>query len=107
EQFEYEDHSLVATKDRAGRWTRHMYNPLMERVLTQDPELRMTQTQWCRCGKLKRFVDGNGNITEWERDVRARVTKKIQPNAAFDAYTYDLSGRLATEVDAMSRTTTY
>ncbi len=107
EQFEYEDHSLVATRDREGRWTRHMYNPLRERVLTQDPELRMTQFQWCRCGELKRFVDGNGNITEWERDERSRVKKKIHANSSFDAYTYDFSGRLSTEVDPMNRTTTY
>jgi RHS repeat-associated protein len=107
EQYEYDDHSLVATRDREGRWTRHMYNPLMERVATQDPELRVTQFQWCRCGKLRRFVDGNGNITEWERDERGRVTKKINADSSFETYTYDLSGRLQTEVDAMGRTTTY
>jgi RHS repeat-associated protein len=79
----------------------------MERVVTQDPELRTTQFQWCRCGKLRRFVDGNGNITEWQRDERSRVTKKINPDLSFETYTYDLSGRLLTEVDPMGRTTTY
>ncbi len=107
EQFEYADHSLTATRDRAGRWTRHMYSPLMQRVLTQDPELRQTQFQWCRCGELKRFVDGNGAITEWERDERSRVTKKIQANGTLDAYAYDFSGRLLTETDPMGRTLTY
>jgi RHS repeat-associated protein len=107
EQFEYDDHSLVATRDREGRWTRHMYNPLQQRVLTQDPAMRQTQFEWCRCGQLRRFVDGNGNITEWQRDERSRVTKQIFANASFNSYTYDLSGRLKTEVDPMSRTTTY
>ena len=107
EQLEYEDHSLVARRDREGRWTRHMYNGLMERVLTQDPAFKTTQFQWCRCGELRRFVDGNGNITEWERDERSRVKKKIHANSSFDSYTYDFSGRLLTEVDPMSRTTTY
>lgn len=107
EQFEYDDHSLVATRDREGRWTRHMYNPLMERVATQDPELRTSQFQWCRCGKLRRFVDGNGNITEWQRDESTRVTKKVNADTSFETYTYDLSGRLQTEVDAMGRATTY
>lgn len=107
EQSDYEDHSLVASRDRGGRWTRHMYNSLMQRVLTQDPALRTTQFQWCRCGGLKRFVDGNGNVTEWQRDEASRVTKKIHANGTFDAYTYDFSGRLSTEVDAMSRTVTY
>jgi YD repeat-containing protein len=107
EQHEYDDHSLIATRDREGRWTRHSYNPLRERVVTQDPELRVTQFQWCRCGKLRRFVDGNGNITEWQRDERGRVTKKINADTSFETYTYDLSGRLQTEVDPMGRTTTY
>lgn len=107
EQYEYEDHSLVATRDREGRWTRHMYNPLLQRVATQDPEQRITQFQWCPCGKLRRFVDGNGNVTEWQRDERSRVTKKINPDASFESFTYDLSGRLQTSVDAMGRTTTY
>ena len=107
EQLEYEDHSLVASRDREGRWTRHMYNPLMERVLTQDPALRTTQFQWCRCGELRRFVDGNGNVTEWQRDERSRVTKKIQPNGSFETYAYDFSGRLLSEVDPMSRSISY
>jgi len=107
DQFEYDDHSLVASKDREGRWTRHMYNGLRERILTQDPAFRQTQFQWCRCGALHRFVDGNGNITEWERDERSRVKKKIDANASFTAYTYDSSGRLSTETDPMTRTLTY
>ena len=84
-----------------------MYNSLRERVVTQDPELRTTQFQWCRCGELRRFVDGNGNVTEWQRDERSRVTKKIHPDASFETYTYDLSGRLQTEIDPMARTATY
>ena len=79
----------------------------MERVVTQDPAQRTTQFQWCRCGELRRFVDGNGNITEWERDERARVKKKIHPNGSFDTYAYDFSGRLLSEVDPMARTVTY
>src|SRR5205823_50059 len=93
--------------DRAGRWTRHMYNPLMQRVVTQDPSLRTTQYEWCRCGGMRRFADGNGNITEWQFDERGRITKKVQPDATFGTYTYDFSGRPLTEVDAMSRTVTY
>jgi YD repeat-containing protein len=84
-----------------------MYNPLRERVLVRDPELRTMQYQWCRCGELRRFIDGNGNVTEWERDERSRPTKKINANASYETYTYDQSGRRATMVDAMSRTLAY
>ena len=52
-------------------------------------------------------MDGNGSITEWQRDERSRVTKKLNADASFETYTYDLSGRLRTEVDAMGRTKTY
>jgi YD repeat-containing protein len=107
EQLEYEDHSLVATRDRQGRWTRHLYNPLLERVVTQDPELRTSQFQWCRCGELKRFVDANGHVTEWERDEGRRVKKKTYADGSFETFSYDLSGRLSTTIDAMSRTVGY
>ena len=33
---------------------------------------QVTQTQSCRCGRLKRLVDGAGNITEWARDEAGR-----------------------------------
>jgi hypothetical protein len=39
EQFEFEDHRLVATTDRESRWTRHMYNPLMLMALGTDSDL--------------------------------------------------------------------
>lgn len=102
EQFEYEDHSLVATRDRAGRWTRHLYSPLRERVLSRDPTGRQTQFQWCRCGQLRRFVDGEGHVTEWQRDERSRVKKRVHADGTFDAYAYDFSGRLLSETDPMS-----
>lgn len=108
EQREYQDHSMVASRDREGRWTRHMYNGNMERVLTQDPALRTTQFQWCRCGALKRFVDGNGNVTAWDRDERARITKKTNANATSESYYYDnRSGRLQTAIDAKAQSITY
>lgn len=107
EQLEYEDHSLVATRDRWGRWTRHMYNGNEQRVVTQDPAQRTTQFEWCRCGQLRRFVDGNGNITEWQRDEASRVTKKIHADGSFEAYTYDPAGRLSTTADVMGRAVTY
>jgi YD repeat-containing protein len=34
EEHEDDDHSLIATRDREGRWTRHSYSPLRERVVT-------------------------------------------------------------------------
>lgn len=107
EQLEYADHSLVASKDRQGRWTRHMYNQLMQRVVTQDPLLRTTQFEWCGCGELRRFIDANNNITEWQRDEASRVIKKVNPDATFETFTYDIAGRLSTAVNTAGQTVTY
>ncbi len=106
-QYEYEDHSLVASKDRAGRWTRHAYNALRERVVTRDPIGRTVQQQWCRCGQLRRLVDGEGNITEWVRDEQGRVVEKVFADDSKTLFTYDYSGRLLTETDALDRTKTF
>ena len=82
EQYEYADHSLIASRDRSGQWTRYAYSALMQRVVTRDPAGTTTQTQWCRCGRLKRLVDGAGNITEWARDEAGRPTSKSTPTGA-------------------------
>lgn len=107
EQFEYDDHSLVASRDREGRWTRHQYNKLRERVLTRDPAQQVTQFQWCRCGLLRRLVDGAGNITEWDRDEQGRLARKTYADGSFTTYGYDFSGRLVTQVDPMGRLKKY
>ncbi|MBK6686384.1 MAG: RHS repeat protein [Deltaproteobacteria bacterium] len=107
EQFEYADHSLIATRDRAGRWTRHQSNALRERVLTRDASGRTTQYGWCRCGEMKRLVDGSGNSTEWTRDARGRVTRKTYADGSHYDYEYDFSGRLRREFDALARSKTF
>ncbi|MBK6686385.1 MAG: RHS repeat protein [Deltaproteobacteria bacterium] len=107
EQFEYADHSLIATRDRAGRWTRHQSNALRERVLTRDASGRTTQYGWCRCGEMKRLVDGSGNSTEWTRDTRGRVTRKTYADGSHYDYEYDFSGRLRREFDALARSKTF
>ncbi|MBK6686394.1 MAG: RHS repeat protein [Deltaproteobacteria bacterium] len=107
EQFEYADHSLIATRDRAGRWTRHQSNALRERVLTRDASGRTTQYGWCRCGEMKRLVDGGGNSTEWTRDARGRVTRKTYADGSHYDYEYDFSGRLRREFDALARSKTF
>lgn len=107
EQFVYEDHSLTATRDRAGRWTRHHYDALNQRVATRDPLGRVTQFEWCRCGAMSKLIDGAGNPTKWVRDIQGRVSEKIYADNSSYTYTYDEGGRLETIEDAMERLTTY
>jgi len=107
EQFEYADHSLTASRDRQGRWTRNAYNALLQRVLTRDPAGVSTQTQWAQCGAIRRLVDGALNRTEWTHDVEGRATRKTYADGSHEDYGYDFSGRLLTETDPMSRTKTH
>lgn len=107
EQKVYADHSLVAARDRSARWTRYAYNALRQRVVTRDPAGRVVQQQWCRCGQLRRLVDGNGNITEWDRDEQGRVAAKRYADGTELQYTYDFAGRLATFTNARGQVKTY
>jgi RHS repeat-associated protein len=103
EQFEYADHSLVAARDRAGRWTRYQHNALRQRVATRSPSGRLTQEQWCRCGRIRRLVDGAGNVTEWQRDVEGRVVRKLYADGSQQDFAFDFSGRLVSETDPLNR----
>ena len=106
EQLAYVDHSLVARRDREGRWTRHAYNRLQQQVLTRDPSGRQTQQLWCRCGDLAAMVDGNGSLTEWVRDEQGRVVTKRYADNSEIGYTYDFSGRLSAQTDPLGQVKT-
>jgi YD repeat-containing protein len=106
EQFEYQNQSLVAERDRAGRWTRHNENSLRQRVRTREPDGRVTQYEWCLCGSLRKLIDGNGRVTEWTRDLQGRITEQRLPDGNRLTFTYDYSGRLGTVVNGRGQTIT-
>jgi len=95
-------------KDRLGRWTHLLYDPLRHLVVVDDPLHRITQCQWCSCGALDAIIDPNGNQTSFIRDAESRVTNKIYSDGSTTNYTYERNtSRLKAVTDAMGQTTNY
>jgi RHS repeat-associated protein len=104
----YDRLDVARTKDRAGRWTSHTYDALRDPITTRDPLGRTVTRAWCTCGGLDSLKDGNGNLTQWERDLQGRVTKETRANAAFTSYVYETTtSRLKTITDRKSQVVTY
>lgn len=89
---------LTAQKDRAGRWTRYVYDEVRRLIMTITPDGLTTKQDWCKCGKIWKLTDKAGRVTEWKRDILGRVYEKIMPDGTTKtSYTYQpRSGRLAT-----------
>ncbi|HEU4691006.1 MAG TPA: RHS repeat-associated core domain-containing protein, partial [Vicinamibacterales bacterium] len=107
EQFIYSRLDLVERRDRKGRVTRLYYDGVGRLRAARDPLGRVIRQEWCPCGTVRSFVDGNGNRTTWERDAQGRRTRELRGGGTIERlYTYDATGRLATITDAMGQVTT-
>jgi RHS repeat-associated protein len=94
--------------DRLGRWSETFYDSLRRVVATRDPLGRTVNQQWCACGSLDKIIDGNGNPTSWERDLRGRATKETRADGSFWEYTYETTtSRLKKGKDAKGQETQY
>jgi len=108
EQYDCENHSLVATRDREGRWSRTFYNALMQPVLEIDPRGQTTQYEWCRCGHIRKLINGVGHLTHWVRDLQCRVTSKEFADGTSTDFSYHpFSGQLHTVTDALNQVATH
>jgi len=108
EQYDYENHSLVAVRDREGRWSRTFYNALGQPVLQIDPHGQTTQYEWCRCGDIRKLINGEGHVTQWIRDIQGRVTSKEFADGTSTDFSYHpFSGRLHTVTDALNQVATH
>ena len=98
EQFVYSRLDLGATKDRAGRWSRTLYNPRRQPIVRVAADGSLTRYSWCLCGQLASLTDALGRVTQWTRTIGGRNTEKILPDGVTKTtYTYrPRSGRLAT-----------
>jgi RHS repeat-associated protein len=104
EQFVYTRLDLTATRDREGRWTRHWYDGVGQRLLTRDPAGRMTYTDYCYCGSPKIRIDAEGNLTRWDYDIQGRLTKKTYADNTATVYAYDPAiSRLVKVTDALGQ----
>jgi RHS repeat-associated protein len=108
EQFNYNKLDLEWHKDRLGRWTHNVYDAMRHLVSSTDPLGRTTAYQWCKCGALTGFVDGDGNTTTLNRDVQARLISKVYAGGLQDQYIYEnTTSRLASIIDAKGQKIDY
>ena len=95
-------------RDRLGRWSLTLYDPLRRMILERDPLLRETVYERCPCGALTGIVDPNGNQTIWTLDLQSRITKKTLPDGTFTTYNYEnTTSRVKSVVDANGQTKTF
>lgn len=108
EQTLYDRLDVSAKRDRKGRWTTMIYNPLRQLVEVQDPQGRITHLDWCGCGnQLEGLADPSGHFTAWIRDLNGKVTVKVLDDHSQTSYGYDTVGRLASRLDAKGHHTLY
>jgi RHS repeat-associated protein len=101
DETQYDRLDAARRRDRLGRWTQTLYDPLRRVVSTRDPAGRTTTQEWCTCGSLEKLVDPNGNTTTWDHDVQGRVTKETRANATFKTMVYETTtSRLKKTIDA-------
>ena len=108
EQMEYEKLDMVGRRDRLGRWTRTLYDPMRRAISVKDPNNGVTTYQWCACGTMDALIDANGNKTSWEYDLQGRVMKEIRADGKVTSYSYEpTTSRLKTRTDRRGVVTTY
>jgi RHS repeat-associated protein len=106
--MEYDKLDLVLYRDRAGRETRYIYNPLRQIKGIIDPMGQVTAYEWCKCGALQELVDAKGNRTSMRYDVDGRMISKKWPDGSEESYGYDTrSGRLSSVRDPTGLITRY
>ncbi len=104
EQLSYDRLDLVGVRDREGRWTRHWYNGVGQRLLTRDPSGRVTFVDFCYCGAPKILIDAEGNVTRWDYDIQGRLIKKTYADLSETTYEYaPLTSRLLKATDALGQ----
>ncbi|WP_342748642.1 LamG-like jellyroll fold domain-containing protein, partial [Nonomuraea indica] len=104
----------------AERATVYTYDPLGRAETVTDPEGGVVRQAWNTLGQLVRVTDPRGTVIENGYSKRGELTTRtlkgwtgspVNPEPAKDvvleAFAYDPAGRLAAEVDSMSRKTTF
>jgi len=109
EETMYDRLDPVARRDRAGRWTRTVYDAMRRVVSVRDPAGRTITQQWCTCGSLDAVIDAKGQRTSWERDLQGRVTREVRADGiTATVYAYQsTTSRLKTITDPKQQVTTY
>ena len=78
-------------QDRQLRRTFTYHDALRRPWQIVDPLSRTTTLDWCTCGNLDAITDGEGNKTEWDRDLMGRV--ETETRADDEAWTFQYENR--------------
>lgn len=96
------------SRDRLGRWTHVLYDPLRHVSQVQDPLYRKTTYDWCNCGALTAITDPLGQRTSWTRDLQSRATEKIYADGRKDIIQYEqTTSRVKSVTDARGQVANY
>ncbi len=112
EQRTYSAEGLLETvTDRRGHTTRHQYDDAgrLWRV-HNDADNTFTETRYSAQGWVIAEYDEHRHLTEYDHDLagrRTRVIRHIDGTTQEHTFTYYPNGELASETDALGRTTTY
>ena len=104
----YTNFDRILARDRQGRWTRYLYNPLEQVVAVIDSADRVTNYSRCICGELTAITDPLLHKTSFAQDIEGRTINKTFPDSSQVQYGYENStSRLKTVTDATGQVTTY
>ncbi|MGF1484928.1 MAG: RHS repeat-associated core domain-containing protein [Opitutales bacterium] len=84
------------------------YDDLNRLTTTTYPDGTYTENVWTPCcGLLEKFIDRNGNSTQYFYDANRRVTAEIDAERRITAYSYEPNGNLESLTDGEMNTTTW
>jgi len=104
-EFNWDKLDLVSVKDRNGKLGQYQYDAARRLIGFKDA-LRAVQFGYTESGGLISPTDGNGNVTQWARDIQGRVITKLTPDGVQNRYDYDSAGRPSAHTDAAGQTRT-
>ncbi len=97
---------LIGRQDRAGNWTRFLYNNARRLVAVTNANTNVTRFVWCGCGALEFITNAFNQTTTLGYDQQSRQTSVSLPDNSSLTYAYDPAGRLASVTDGLSRAIT-
>jgi RHS repeat-associated protein len=112
-QYTYDDvYRSISTSDSNGRKTVTWYDNYYYPIKYQDADGRTSSTVYANVnnkhfGEVKYLIDRAGNKTEYARDADGNITKIINPDGSYRAYTYNDKNNMTSEKDETGRLTNY
>lgn len=87
--------------------TSNVYNDINRTTQTTNSKNQLTVIEYDTKGNMVKLTDAKNNTYAFEYDLDYRRTKRIYPNASFEAYTYDPVSSVKTYTNRAGQTRTY